>query len=247
MKSFFFSVSAIFSIFILAVHCNGKTGGRVAPPAHTTPYPTGSIPQAGAPHLAKGFVWYGDFTVGISKEYEELLKVCNRCGILKTSPGGNFKFNLTLFDSPSRCKNWLRDGGFQIEFAALKLPTEVTVTLQPHYRGGSTGCWGHPFTVKGVATATNESKGFEILLTPNNGLQGSRNLKIKSEHSNHVKDHTLDVMVFYQQGGGNVSSPHSALFTSNMIKQNPPGKRAIMDIRSVCRQYAQNDCVSGAY
>ena len=244
MKSFFFSI-AIFSVFILAVHCSGQRG-RVAPPAHTVPQ-TESIPQTGTPQLAKGFVWYGEFRVGISKEYEELLKVCNRCGAFKTAPGGNFQFNWTLFDSPSKCRNWLRDGGFQIEFAALKLPTEVTVTLQPHYSGGSTGCWGHPFTVKGVATAQNKSKGFEILLTPVNGLQGSRNLKIESEHSNHVKDHTLDVMVFYQGGGGNVSSPYSALFTSTMIKQNPPGKRAIMDIRSVCQQYAQNDCVSGAY
>lgn len=244
MKSLF----VVFSIFMLIIHCSGPKG-NVSPPSGVGQPPPHRLPEGTTGNtfqMAKGFIWYGKFTVRDSKEYEELLTVCNRCGAFREIPGG-FKWDIALGDSPIKCKKWLYNGGLQIEFASLDLPTEVTVTLQPHYGSNlSGGCWGHPFTVKGIARASNKSKGFSIVLSPINGLGGTRSLAIESDYSNHVEHNTLSATISY--GGESGSSGKSAVFTSTLVKQNPVHKRAIMDIRSVCRQYApQSYCVGGSY
>lgn len=243
MKPFFFSVLLVFSVFLFIVQCSGPTGGKVSPPPGHRP-PPGTPPPGGTAPV-KGFIWYGEFKVKKSEEYKELLRACNRCGSLRAAPGGELRLTFTLFGGPNRCKNWLHDGGLQIEFASMDLPTEVTVTLQPHYTAGSSGgCWGHPFTAKGIAHGRNRSDGFSIVLTPVNGLGGTQNLYIKSEYSNHVNHHTLDITASY---GGERSSSSQSVLTSTMIKQNPANKRAIADIKSVCRQYAHSYCVGGSY
>ena len=240
---------AVFFVFLFMVQCSGpKTGGPVSPPSDIR-RPPGTTPgttPGGATATAKGFIWYGAFKVRKSEKYKELLRVCNRCGSLRVAPGGDLRLTVNLFGGPNRCnKHWLHDGGLQIEFASMELPTEVIVTLQPHYNVGSSGgCWGHPFTVKGIAHGRNKSDGFSISLTPVNGLGGQQNLYIKSEYSNHVNHHTLDVEIFY---GGESSSSGSVVLSSTMIKQHPANKRAIMDVRSVCRQYDHSYCVGGPY
>lgn len=239
---------AVFSVFLFMVQCSGSTTGNNVSPPSDIRHPQGTAPPGTAPGAAlgaKGFIWYGEFIVRKSEEYKELLRACNRCGSTRASPGGGFKWTFTLGDSPVKCKNWLHNGGIQIEFASIKLPTEVIVTLQPHYAVGSSGgCWGHPFTVKGIAHGRNESEGFSISLTPINGLGGTKNLYIQSQYSNHVNSHTLDVEMFY---GGESGSSRSVALSSTMIKQHPANKRAIMDVQSVCRQYAHSYCVGGSY
>ena len=238
----------VFLIFTAAVRCD--TGNRnVSPPSTGVYYPPPGTHSPPAGTAAAGFVWYGPFSVRDGGGYKTLLKACNRCGAWRTLPGGRIEGKWSLFGGPERCKHWLRDGGLQIVFAQKELPTNVLVTMQPHYNvgggAGSGSCWGHPFTVKGVARAVNESKGFSIALTPDKGMGGQHALFIQSDTSNHVSSSALEVKGRYAGGGSGAG--RNVLLSSRMAPQNPPGKKAIADIQSVCAQISQGDCLSYSY
>ena len=243
------SVLTAVLVFAGAVRCH--PGNRnVSSPVTGAHYPPPGTHNPTAGTASAGFVWYGPFSVRDSNGYKKLLKACNRCGAWRTLPGGRIEGKWSLFGGPERCKHWLRDGGLQIIFAQKALPANVTVTLQPHYNvGGGPGsgsCWGHPFTVKGVARAVNESKGFSIALTPAQGMGGQHALFLQSDTSNHVSNSVLEVKGRYA-GGGEGGASRNLLIRSRMAPQNPPGKKAIADVQSVCAQISQGDCLGYSY
>ena len=198
----------LFFSILPVLHCNREpivVAGQF-PPA---PFTTGTETPAQKP----GYVYGNHFRVYNSKLYRSLLETCSRCGLerLLQGPFGQTQYQRfwTSSESPKRCENWLSKGYIQIEFLENKLPTTAKVLIQPQYTGPARiynfegkeqKIWGEAFEISGVtARPINENEGFEILVSPADGLLGNYNLVIESEDSNHVKDSELHITVSYGQ------------------------------------------------
>ena len=192
-----FLILSVFGFLILCSCNNEPNQVRTTPPSPTKP-PT---PPKG-PTTEPGLFYGNNFRVQNTSLYQNLMESCRRCGTrrLITGPGGTAYQRFWVSDSdPKRCKNWSTDGYIQIHFKENRLPTTAVVSIQPKYTGSNRGVpeWGEPFSVTAPANAINENKGFEILLSPSDGLGGVNTLRIKSEYSNHYFDHELDLVVIY--------------------------------------------------
>lgn len=185
-------------------------------------------------------VYAGYFRILNSGNYKALLSACRRCGekrLIRGPFGGvTYQRTWTLGENPKSCNNWLGQGFLQIEFEADQLPTTAKVLIQPKYSGhlGSysvTGerqeVWGEAFEVSATAHPTNENEGFEIIINPSQGIEGTYNLIIASESSNHVHNSDLPITASY---GVN----DQALFTQTLKKYQQRWQKTP---RYSCSQY----------
>lgn len=201
-----------------------------------------SSPAAGASGEQEKpkFVYGGFFNIRNGGAYEQLLKVCRRCGTKRVTPGGGYQRIWVLGDSPVKCRHWLQSGYLQVVFKEKKLPTQATVTLQPEYshsscRRAQKRCFGHPFSVQGTARPINKNKGFAITLSPGGGLGGQINLYIRSDATRHVSQTQLEVYGSY--GGEGVSAKGGRVLKAFLEKQEgvPIRHRSLS-----CGSYPQN-------
>jgi len=181
-------------------------------------------------------VWGSPFTVVNSSLYERLVRSCRRCGlkrVQKLNQGfvayeKNYPFSSK---DPKRCSNWNQRGYLQIEFLETKLPTSVIVTIQPKYSKSSISYWGEPFSIEAKATAINKNKGFQIIVSPSEGLGGTRSLYIQSQDATHLARKNFAVEVFY---GKTASSDSSSMISQTLQLQT---KKPITKVNFSCDQY----------
>lgn len=180
--------------FVLSCRNRNTAVGGNLPPTHLRP-PV----ETPAPEVL--YVYGQKFSASGGSLYSKLLEACRRCGLERffdTPSGTAYQRFWILGDSVRDCKNW--GGGYiQIEFQENKLPTTATVSIWPEYTGSNApfNPWGQPFAVSARAKPINENEGFQIILTPSDGLRD--NLNIWSEYSNHVNKSYLDIEVSYGQ------------------------------------------------
>ena len=129
-----------------------------------------------------GLIFAGSFRIVNSGVYETLMKTCARCGtkrLIETPFGTRYERYWSFGESLKECTNWLTEGFLQLEFTERKLPTSVKVQIQPKYKGSSDDVWGFPFELTATAQPINENQGFEIFISPNQGLGGVYSLIFK--------------------------------------------------------------------
>ena len=184
-------------------------------------------------------VWGNYFRSENNSVYRKLLESCRRCGLKRVQPGRNGIVLHTRYyplssEDARKCENWDRRGYLQIEFQEKRLPTNVTVTLQPEYESSAGKFWGEPFSVDAEARAINENKGFQIILNPSLGLGGVQNLYISSSGSNHLENSELSVEVSY--GGGYLIDKRDVtpIIVQNLRKQRT---KSIKEAKYSCSQY----------
>ncbi|MDE0091659.1 MAG: hypothetical protein OXN83_00035, partial [Oligoflexia bacterium] len=208
---------------------------------------TGLLPEAPAPPAedveapAEKPVYGNYFRVYNANRYRLLLEACHRCGLKRLVQGhfGQTQYQRfwTTSESPKRCENWLSQGYIQIEFSENKLPTTAKILIQPKYTGSARiyglggkaqDIWGEAFEVTTSARPINENEGFEILVSPAEGLLGVYTMVIKSEETNHVKDSDLYITVSYGQS-------ESQTIISQTLKQL--SERAVAPPQFDCSPY----------
>ena len=208
MKTVSYFIILFFSVFAL-LHCNKE------PAIVTGQLPTAPIPDitTKTPAQKPIYVYGNRFRVYNGSLYKNLLESCRRCGLKRIIRGlfGQTQYQKfwTSSGDPKRCDNWLSKGYVQIEFLENKLPTTAKFLIQPQYtghvrsynlEGQEQEVWGSAFEIsETLARPINENKGFEILVSPADGLLGIYNLVVKSENTNHVKNSDLQVTVSYGQ------------------------------------------------
>ena len=191
----------------------------------------GNTPKKPAPTgLNKGllnvhkpsYIFAGGFNVVNSGYYRDLMEVCRRCGtkrLIQTPYGSTYQRSYTfgLGESLKKCQNWLNEGFLQIEFQENRLPTSAKVLIQPQYKGSQV-VWGEAFELTAVARPINENKGFEIFISPQDGLNGVYNLILSSNNDNHVKDSDLYVSVLYGPRGEVIADPSLKQYTKRWVE-----------------------------
>ena len=203
----------------LTINCGNSAETIIGSGITPIDYPT--IPET----LVEPIYVWGNYFHADGSTYEELLERCSRCGLKRVRPGtggwgAGYEVHVPFSRrNPKRCSNWGNEGYIQIEFDQDKLPTGATVTISPKYVNGSVVFWGEPFSVKSQALPINENKGFQILLSPSQGLGGNKNLIIRSLSDHHVKGRDLHIEAIY--GGGSLArdSYQTAMFSSTLEKQ----------------------------
>ncbi|MCZ0933297.1 MAG: hypothetical protein OXJ52_09125 [Oligoflexia bacterium] len=236
MKTIAHFIILFFSVFAL-LHCN-KDPAVVTGLLPTAPAPDTTV----APAQKLIYVYGSRFRVYNGNLYKSLLESCRRCGLKRIIRGlfGQTQYQRfwTSSGDPKRCDNWLSKGYIQIEFLENKLPTTAKFLIQPQYTGHARSysfdgkeqeIWGSAFEIQGaLARPINENKGFEILVSPADGLLGVYNLVVKSENTNHVKNSDLHITVSYGQSD-------SQTIISQTIERLT--KRAVATPQFNCSQY----------
>ena len=200
----------------LFISCDGKkevTG--ILPTAPTEP--TTQTPAAPV------HVFYGSYQVVNGGFYETLMKTCARCGtkrLINTTFGTRYEKYWSFGESLKECTNWLNEGLLQLEFAEFKLPTSVKVSFQPKYRGSSDQL-GWPFELEAEARPINNNEGFEILISPNQGLGGVHNLILSSNSSSPVKQSDLSVNIRYGPQAQIIAHPTLKKYVARWIAESP--------------------------
>ena len=203
------------------------------------PQPTHEIVIPETIVTAPSILVWGNFFSSRSGGYSELLERCRRCGTKRVSKGphGGTAYQIYVpftSDSPRRCSNWNSGGYLQIEFAGERLPTTATVTIQPEYVNGSKKAWGEPFSIQSTANAINENKGFQIILSPKQGLGGTKNLYIYSESSNQLDGTDLSVTITYGESSGSRRSSSPVIISETLQKLT---KRTLEKVQFSCSDY----------
>ena len=181
---------------------------------------------------SKGIFFGNYFRVQNSGKYKLLLSSCLRCGKKRICHDGRTYERIWADrQHPQRCDGWISQGFIQIWFAERKLPTAAVVAIQPKHSKIGWGRFGQTasFAVKSTAYPINESKGFTITLSQNQGLGGGYPLKVESRDTNHVKKSSLFVEVEYGPPSGGASTIISEEL--KLMKQ-----RAVAPPRTTCRQ-----------
>ena len=210
---------------------------------------TGQLPKAPAPvaiqpntSAQKSVYVYGNyFRVYNANRYLTLLEACRRCGLKRVvqGPFGQSQYQRfwTTSGDPKRCDSWNSKGYIQIEFLENKLPTTAKVLIQPQYTGQfknysfdgkAQEVWGEAFEITTTARPINENEGFEILVSPSEGLLGVYTMVIRSDEDNHVRDSEIYVTVSYGQ------SDTQTIITQQLKRLK---KRAVSAPRFGCSQY----------
>lgn len=202
-------LSLLASLIVITINCsdNDTVGGVLPPLDLPHEYPPEEEPPVPVPEEPSVYVWGSHFHAA-NGAYQDLVESCRRCGLKRVHPGGSFgayyERTHPLSSGHIRdCRNY-SSGYIQIEFAENKLPTEATVTIQPKYQHNSDIKWGAPFAVTSTAVPINKDRGFQIILSPNQGLGGNKSLIVESISSSHINKQNLEVTVFY--GGGSIVS-----------------------------------------
>ena len=228
-------------VSLIFLQCGKKTGNK-DPVVISGQLPPAPNPVATGAETAKPvYVYGGHFSVYNSSFYKKLLETCRRCGLkrLIQGPYGQTQYQRfwTSHQDPKRCENWLGKGYIQIEFLENRLPTKAKVLIQPKYTGSAViydfqgkeqEIWGEAFEITASARPINENKGFEVLVSPSDGLFGVYTMVIKSNNTNHVKNSDLHVTVSYGQ--------HDSQ-TIISQKLNKLTKRAVAPAQFSCSQY----------
>ena len=168
------------------------------------------------------YVFAGYFSVVNSGYYKDLMKICRRCGtkrLIQTPYGSTYQrfYTFGLGESLKECRNWLNEGFLQIEFQEKSLPTSAKVLIQPKYKGSQV-VWGEAFELTATARPINENKGFEIFISPRDGLNGIYNLILSSHNDNHVEDSDLHVSVLYGPQGEIIADPSLKQYTKRWME-----------------------------
>ena len=232
-------------VSILFLHCSKNTGSDIpiVVSGQLPVAPKPSLPGAVSPTAVEEPVYvYGEyFRVYNTSIYRRLLETCRRCGLkrLIQGPYGQTQYQRfwTGHQDPKRCENWLSKGYIQIEFLENRLPTTAKVLIKPKYTGSAVvydfqgaeqEIWGEAFEIKAQARPINENDGFEILVSPSDGLLGVYSLVIRSKNTNHVRDSTLNITISYGQND-------SQTIVSQQLKSLD--KRAVPPAQFSCSQY----------
>ena len=189
-NSFFF----VFCLFLLG-SCNNEKK-PVSGSLPTEPL----VPGSEQTPVIPAYIYAGSFNVVNSNVYESLLTTCSRCGekrLISTPFGDHYERHWSLGDSVKACKNWLREGFLQLDFAKRTLPSPVKILIQPKYFTSSGKKEGYPFEVSSTAEPINENKGFEIIVSPNQGLKGIYDMVISSNSTNPYEYSNLSVSIKY--------------------------------------------------
>ena len=155
-----------------------------------------------------------------SNMYTMLLENCRRCGTKRwiQGPYGQIEYQRfwTSSEALQKCQNWLQTGYLQIEFLSHGFPTQAKVLIRPKYTGSLqnfswTGepqeIWGEAFEVTATATAKNEDRGFEIVIRPNDGIDGNYDLIITSNNDSPIHTNKLQINLKYGPQQQTISSP----------------------------------------
>ena len=215
-RSFFYFAMGASLAFLGS--CN-KDKGKVAgllPTGPTEPLGT-ETPVVNAPL----HVFAGSFQVVNSGPYETLMRTCSRCGtkrLINTPWGTRYERYWSLGESYKECGNWLSGGFLQLEFAERKLPTSVKVLIQPLYRG-SVDTWGFPFELTATAVPINKNQGFEIFISPSQGLGGVYNMILSSDSTNPVEFSDLSINFMYGSLGQIIAHPTLKKYTSRWVEE----------------------------
>ena len=231
----------VFFVFVL-LHCKENNDRPVVVSGQLPTAPNPVATGVGAPLQDPVYVYGNHFRVYNNRLYRNLLESCRRCGLkrLVQGPFGQTQYQKfwTSHENPKRCDNWLSKGYIQIEFLENKLPTTAKVLIQPKYTGSARiydfagkerEIWGEAFEVLSLtARPINENEGFEILVSPADGLLGVYTMIVKSENTNHVKNSELHITVSYGQSD-------SQTIVSQTLKKLP--QRAVAPAQFNCSQY----------
>lgn len=118
--------------------------------------------------------------------YKEFLERCGRCGDRKYDfTTGSYTRTYRLFDKNQRgsCNELAKQKAYlQVEFTTKALPTAVNVWFKA--RPGNFIQGATPVKFQGKAYPINENKGFEIVLSQQQGVGGLGILRIYSEEDN---------------------------------------------------------------
>ena len=238
VKSLFVLFFLVSSLFILS-NCDRNpvtvTGQLPAGPEHSEQTET-------TPAQKPVFAYGNYFHVYNSNLYKQLLESCRRCGVKRViqGPFGQTQYQKfwTSHGDPKRCDSWSNKGYIQIEFIENRLPTTAKVLILPQYsgylksynlEGKEQDIWGEAFEITATARPINENKGFEILVSPADGLLGIYNLVIKSDNANPVTNYSLPIQIRYGHQSG------SQTVISGTV--NKLDKRAVETPKFTCSQY----------
>ena len=242
MKTFI-KILILSFVSLIFLQCSKKTGSEipivVSGQLPVAPNPTGTVTD---PVIQKPVYAYGNyFRVYNSSLYKSLLETCRRCGLkrLIQGPYGQTQFQRfwTSHENSKRCENWLSKGYIQIEFLENRLPSTAKVLIQPKYTGSAVSYdfqgkeqeeWGEAFEITAVARPINENDGFEILVSPADGLLGVYTMVVRSNNTNHVKNSDLHVTVSYGQHDS------QTIISQTLGKL---GNRAVPPAQFSCSQY----------
>ena len=237
MKTLFVLFSLVCSLFILS-NCDGNpvtvTGQLPVGPKHSEPTETTSAQKT-------GYVYGNYFRVYNGNLYKQLLESCRRCGVKRViqGPFGQTQYQRfwTTYGDPKRCDSWSNKGYIQIEFLENRLPTRAKVLIQPEYSGHIKSynldgkeqrIWGEAFEITTTARPINENKGFEMLVSPADGLLGIYDLVIKSDNANHITGYNLPIQIRYGQ------SASQTIISGTITKLD---KIAVKTPQFTCSQY----------
>lgn len=211
-----FFLFALFAGLVFVSSCNSQKE-EVSGLTPKAPKQPALPPSTEAP----SYVFAGSFRVVNSGVYETLMRTCARCGtkrLIETPFGTRYERYWSLGESLKECRNWLSEGFLQLEFTEQKLPTSVKVLIQPKYRGSS-DVWGYAFEFTGTAVSINQNKGFEIVISPNQGLGGVHNIVLSSSSSNHVEYSDLSLNVMYGASGQIFADPTLKKYVSRWVEE----------------------------
>ncbi|MBC6415142.1 MAG: hypothetical protein GDA46_01965 [Bdellovibrionales bacterium] len=232
-KKNFFNYKSVLFIICLALlnSCQKKEKINVSgiTPKKPLAQPLGKI-------VSPSYVFANYVTIVNNNVYEDLLSVCRRCGkkrIIEGPFGTTYQRFYSLGENIKACKNWLYEAFLQIEFETKQLPTSVKVLIQPKYKG-SRIFWGEAFELKALASPINENEGFEIIISPKDGLNGNYNLIVRSTYTNHVKNSNLNIHVMY---GGQNFGYESQGFVMIDASLRQYAKRWVETPNYTCQQY----------
>ena len=165
-------------------------------PPPKDPPPTKPTP----PPKSHSLVWSGSVSVTSAEKYRDFLRSHRKCD------------PCSIYKGPLECKNFDSRADVTIELSKNELPSQATLTIQPHYSGSGLpfqlylGVCGFtvsptlPIGFKGTAQYINDYEGFHVRLTEavDNGFGGGLGtLFIRSESSNPAAHGILDVDLYY--------------------------------------------------